>query len=242
MQIIIGRENVPSPRLQIEADGIKKYYGSNGSVPKSVSRKHCKLTVGPSEMAIESISADNVIYINNREYFSKKLKPGDVVELGPDKYRLDFETIASVLLKSGTSLPGKTDVIKPEYSLVHLEKVWDDYDQMKLEFQIKERRFNALSSGVGLLTTGGVACGFIPSLGSLRVVIIILALSLMIICFVIRINNSKEYVLKQRELEKDFHRKYVCPNPQCRHFLGNQPYEDVSRNIVCPWCKAKYKA
>ena len=47
MELQIGRESgTESPRLAIVYDGKTNYYGQPGSVPKSVSRKHCLVTVG----------------------------------------------------------------------------------------------------------------------------------------------------------------------------------------------------
>ena len=45
MEILIGRENTNPRRLQISVGDVVKLYGETGSVPKSVSRRHCKLIV-----------------------------------------------------------------------------------------------------------------------------------------------------------------------------------------------------
>ena len=37
-------------------------------------------------------------------------------------------------------------------------------------------------------------------------------------------------------------RHYVCPNPECRHFLGYQPYKLILQHKKCPWCKSKFQA
>ena len=44
MKIVIGRES-PNSRLRISVDNKDFFLGENGSVPKSVSRQHCKLTI-----------------------------------------------------------------------------------------------------------------------------------------------------------------------------------------------------
>ena len=244
MEIIIGRENVPSPRLQLMIDGKIKFYGEPGSVPKTVSRKHCRLVMAAEGIRLENLSQSNVLYVNGKEFEAKSIKPTDIVELGPDRYRLDLETLVSVLSedRTGKAVSGqKADVLKPEYSLAPLEKVWNDYDKAKFELQVRERKFNALSSGTGILTMGGMVCAFIPAFASVRLVLIVITMVILVVFFIIRMKNSNEVPLLQRELEKQFHKDYVCPNPKCRHFFGNQPYEDISKNVVCPWCKSKFR-
>ena len=243
MEIIIGRENVANPRLQLIVDGLAKFYGEAGSVPKSVSRKHCKLEMTSTTLKIENISGSNVLYINGHEFDAKNVQITDVVELGPDKYRLDLETLVSVMSRQTVSgHEGKNgETIKPEYSLAHLEQIWNEYDKAKFDIQVRERKFNALSSGTGILSMAGMTCSFIPAFASVRVILIVIALILVVVVFLLRVKKSDQVPLLQRELEKNFHKHYVCPNPKCRHFLGNQPFEDISKNVACPWCKSKFR-
>jgi pSer/pThr/pTyr-binding forkhead associated (FHA) protein len=41
-------------------------------------------------------------------------------------------------------------------------------------------------------------------------------------------------------LDKEFKRTYVCPNPACGEFLGNVPYNDLTKRKQCRTCKAKW--
>ena len=59
--------------------------------------------------------------------------------------------------------------------------------------------------------------------------------------FIIRISAARKGPAKQAKLDEWFQDEYVCPNPQCHHFLGNQRYDLILRNGCCPWCKSTFK-
>ena len=108
--------------------------------------------------------------------------------------------------------------------------------------QINTSRFNAISSIPMILSFGSGALSAMPSLAGSASVFRIIAGVLLVLFVIIRIVNSSKLPLKQRELEQWFHQNYVCPNPKCRRFLGNQPFEDLVKNVGCPNCKSKYRA
>lgn len=231
MEILIGRENTNLRRLQISVGEVVKLYGETGSVPKSVSRRHCKLIVSGEKYMIESLTDGNSVYVNGKEVVSKYLKKGDKVQLGEDHYELDWEAIMDLCLNA---LNG--------YSLSHLKLVWERYDKEKLNMQINTSRLNAISFVPMILSFGSGALTAIPSLAGSASVFKIIAVALLVLFAIIRIVNSSKLPLKQRELEQWFHQNYVCPNPKCRRFLGNQPFEDLVKNVGCPNCKSKYRA
>lgn len=231
MEILIGRENTNLRRLQISVGEVVKLYGETGSVPKSVSRRHCKLIVSGEKYMIESLTDGNSVYVNGKEVVSKYLKKGDKVQLGEDHYELDWEAIMDLCLNA---LNG--------YSLSHLKLVWERYDKEKLNMQINTSRLNAISFVPMILSFGSGALIAIPSLAGSASVFKIIAVALLVLFAIIRIVNSSKLPLKQRELEQWFHQNYVCPNPKCRRFLGNQPFEDLVKNVGCPNCKSKYRA
>ena len=45
---------------------------------------------------------------------------------------------------------------------------------------------------------------------------------------------------KKLTLEKEFKRTYVCPNPDCKRFLGFTPYADLVYQKACSRCKCKW--
>lgn len=229
IELIIGRESgVDNPRLAVTQNGQTQYFGTPGSVPKDVSRKHCRIQVGAdSKMVVEDLTDNNFIYINGSDCKRKvDVSLADTVELGPSKYHLDVETII------------KTLSAKQSFSIKHLETVYDGYQKEKFDMQVKQGKLNALSAlpGVLSMTSIGLAV-FIPGA---RIVMIVIAALFALAFALIRYKNASEVPLKTRKMDEAFREKYVCPNPLCGRFLGATPYKELVKNRSCPYCKSKY--
>ena len=236
MELVIGREaGTDKPRLAVTLNGKTVCLGTPGSVPKSVSRRHCRVTVGDdSRMTVENLTVStesegvqNIVYIDGNEYVRRGGVPLDAsIELGPDHYRLDIR----VLLKAVAA--GQV------YSIGRLEKVYEDYQQEKLDLQIRQGKLNAISAlpGVLSMTSIGLAV-FIPTA---RMVMIVVAAVFALVFALIRYKNASKVPLKTREIEDRFREKYICPNPVCNHFLGAVPYKELLKNHHCPYCKCKF--
>ena len=236
MELIVGREaGTDKPRLAVTLNGNTSCLGSPGSVPKSVSRKHCKITIGDNSlMTVENLTVSkenegvqNMVYIDGNEYVRRSGVSLDAnVELGPDRYRLDVRALL------------KTIAIGQIYPIGYLEKVFNDYQQEKLDLQIRQGKLNAISAlpGVLSMTSIGLAV-FIPNA---RVVMIVIAAVFALAFALIRYKNASRVPLKTREIEDRFREKYVCPNPACNHFLGATPYRELLKNRQCPYCKCKF--
>lgn len=232
MDVVIGREpGVAAPRLCIKEGNNAKYLGQQGSVPKTVSRNHCRVeSIGDGKYRITNISNQNSVFVNGLECQTKTICKDDLVELGADHYKLNL----SVIIKAFAKEEPKT------YSISHLKKVWDEYSQAKLEMQIDERKFNALSTIPGTVSLISFAMTFIPRLQGLRVVFIPVAAIFALVFVVFRFKIAKNVPLKQRELDDIFQDNYICPNPECHHFLGNNSYKLILKNGSCPYCKSKF--
>ena len=203
-------------------------------MPPNVSREHCRITVGDDgKWVVENISGNNLMFVNGREYNRKSgVKPSDTLELGPDRYRVDFNEVFK-----------KAPALKPVYSIGHLESIFDSYQKAKIDLQVNQAKLNAISALPGVLSmiSIGVAA-FLPDYPSVRVVMILIAALFAFAFAIIRYKNARRIPLKSKEMEDRFREKYVCPNPDCRHFLGMTPYKELVKNGVCPYCKSKYKA
>ena len=70
MEIIIGREE-GARRLHCIAGGREFNLGVAGSVPTSVSRKHCKLVINGDRLSIENLKDLNVTFVDGNQVFSK---------------------------------------------------------------------------------------------------------------------------------------------------------------------------
>ena len=132
-----------------------------------------------------------------------------------------------------------------EYSLLPLKTVWDTYHDTLIDIQKRLRFINQLRSASPMFTLGS---GAIASLAKaldwsdaifvVTILMTIVGLGLMAYCFV---KGLKDKSIEEREEATErFNRDYVCPNPDCHHFMGNQPYDLVRQNKSCPYCKCKY--
>ena len=230
IELIIGRESgAEKPRLAIYQDGAQPVFmGMPGSVPKDVSRKHCKVSVGDdAKMLIEDITDNNFMYVNGVECKRKKdVLSTDTIELGPSKYHLDMEAVLKTLSS------------KQSFNISHLQTVFDNYQKEKMDQQVKQGKLNALSAlpGVLSMTSIGLAV-FIPNA---RIIMIVIAGIFALFFAYIRYKNATEVPLKTKMMDDKFRESYVCPNPMCNHFLGMTPYKELIKNRSCPYCKSKF--
>lgn len=229
IELLIGRESgVENPRLAVTQNGQTLFFGTPGSVPKDVSRKHCRIQIGDdSKMIVEDLTDNNFIYINGVDCKRKGgVSLSDTIELGPSKFRLDMDTIIKTLSS------------KQSFSIKHLETIYDGYQKDKFDMQVKQGKLNALSALPGILSMTSI--GLAVFIENARIIMIVIAAVFALVFALIRYRNASKVPLQTRKLEESFRDKYVCPNPACGHFLGGTPYKELLRNKACPYCKAKF--
>lgn len=233
MELIIGREAGAS-RLRISINNQDRFWGNANSVPKSVSRQHCKVvTDDKGGYIITNLKPENVTYVNGVQIESKHISGKDRIELGADRYFMD---IAAIIKGLGASIP-------KSFSIRHLQEVWDEFHDTKLQIQIKEKKSAAIRSVTGVFSMSAIFCGFIPGIAdlpALRVILYSAGLLLAIYFFVITYRSSSTLPKFLDDLDKKFHKDYVCPNPECHHFMGYQQYDDLKKMTSCPYCKSKF--
>lgn len=233
MEIVIGRESgTHRPRLQINCEGKISFLGNPGSVGMKVSRQHCRLDVKTDGtiVSITDITENNFMYINGKEFKSRKgINLTDTIELGPEKYKLD---LAAVL---------KLAIGAPTYHIAPLRQVYDSYQKELMDMQIRQGKMGAMSSLPMILSMGsGVLVSVIPGINpSIRTVLILTAVTLMILFIYLRLKTASSNPQKRKKLDDDFHKKYICPNPDCKHFFGTIRPDELVINKTCPWCKSK---
>lgn len=231
IELLIGRESgVENPRLAVTQNGQIQYFGTPGSVPRDVSRKHCRIQIGDdSRMTVEDLTDNNFIYINGSECKRKVgVSLSDTIELGPSKYRLDIDTII------------KTLSTKQSFSIKHLEAVYENYQKEKFDMQVKQGKLNALSALPGVLSMISIGAAVFLQNQDVRTWAIVLAAVFALAFAMIRYRNATVIPLKTRKMEEAFREKYVCPNPLCGRFLGATPYKEIVKNRSCPYCKSKF--
>ena len=127
MELIIGRDAGAS-RLRISINNQDRFWGNANSVPKSVSRQHCKVvTDDKGGYIITNLKPENVTYVNGVQIESMHISGKDRIELGADRYFMD---IAAIIKGLGASIP-------KSFSIGHLLEVWDEFHVTKLQIQIK---------------------------------------------------------------------------------------------------------
>lgn len=237
MEIIIGREE-GARRLHCIADGREFNVGQAGSVPTSVSRKHCKLSVNGDKITIENLREQNITFVDGNQVFSKGITSSSKVQLGNEKYTIPLQQI--LLLAAGRSTtPGnaapKTEA--PKFSLRPLKSVWDEYDQRKLDIQessVKKANQQRLQS---IATMGGSLCCVM--LGPIGYILTALGLCAGVYFFLQ--GNKQDSVQRQlHDLDEEFAKKYKCPNPACGKPFGAAPYRQIEFSKQCFACGCKY--
>lgn len=245
IEAVIGKEE-GLHRLLVKI-GTKAFaIGSPQSVPNSVSRTHCCLSVDFSDdqnrkvtqIKIQNLKSQNITYVDGLEVEAKVIKENSHVQLGYERYNMDLPQIVAGMKKF---LPAAPPPPPETYSIYPLKAIWKDYDTTRMELQLNEQKKNNLRSLGGILGGVGMLFLVIPGLGAMRYVATGLSVLIGIIFFVRGLNTSSSLTVKLHDLDEDFRKRYVCPNPQCRHFLGQVPYDVLRQNKGCSYCKCQYK-
>ena len=225
MEIIIGRDQ-STRKLCIVKDGNSKLYGQINSVPMDVSRHHISLQpAGADKWQIKNLNERNVTFVNGIAVESKTISEKDKVELGNSHYLFSWDALQEPKVE--------TVDIRP------LKKIWVDYDNQRIDIQIAERKFNAARSATGIITMLAIACSLILGHGPIYLILYALAIGISVAFTIQAYQKSTDVPKQQRDLNKQFQQRYVCP--KCGHFMGFTDYDILVQSDACPYCKTKYK-
>ncbi len=219
--------------------------GSVGSVPGGVSRcrpaentAHCRIDIDPSgTMVLTNLKPQNTTYVDGLQIESKRLTDSSSVALGTGRYALDLP----LLLNTAIKLADRMKPAPAEYSIKCLREVWDEYETTIEAIQRRQQRLARrrmlpimIGSASGLLA---LVCATV-NVSSLYITLPITAASFVIYLIIyIRKDTSIE---DRKEATDRLYDNYVCPNPHCNHFMGNQPYKILRQNKKCPYCGCKF--
>ena len=240
--ITIGREgNVPveQARLAVMADGKTGFIGAPGSVPASVSRNHCKITIDDEGgISIAVSDPDNLLYIGGKSYARRSgLQRTDVICLGADRYRLNLSDVFELVPQPKITL-----------SVKHLKEVYAEVAKTRKDLKAKQRRIAFLSKIPGVFSMASLLVTFAFD-GStepgktIRTVLYVIAFLTMVACIIWSTLSAKNMEDESERLNETFREKCVCPNPSCERFLGQTypTYKDLIRYHVCPHCRTQFK-
>lgn len=224
MEIIIGRDQ-QTRKLCIIKEGKSQLYGKEGALPMNVSRQHLSMQpLNDGTWQIRNMNENNVTFVNGISVESKTVSEKDKIELGESHFLFPWEALLE---------PEEDTIdIKP------LKKIWDDYDEKRVQHQIAERKFNATRSATGIITMLAIACSLILGHGPIYLILYALAIGISVFFTYQAYKKSSDVPRQQREMNKDFQKRYVCP--KCGHFMGFTDYDILTQNDACPYCKKKY--
>lgn len=227
MIFTIGRDAKTS-QLNITAGQQQVRMGQSGSVPQTVSRQHCSLTIGADgSMKLRNLKPENSTYVNGVAVEQKTIKASDNVQLGPDRYQLDMKGLLTIVDK----MTPKTADIRP------LGRLYSNYEHEAMQLDIAERRFNSLRSATGLITMAAVVLGMTVGHGPVYIVIYATAIIISLIFTIKAYHNSSNMPKRKKELQSQFKDKYRCPC--CGHHYS-MSYDELVVYDACPFCKAKF--
>lgn len=260
--IYIGRESGTDKLLAyyIDKGQINNVsIGQEGIVPHSVSRAlpsqqkaHVSIEFGNNgDLTIKNLKPENITLVNSSPIISKKISTTDKVELGADHFNLPLElVITSLLQKTSSQSPLKSNQQKElkTYNISHLKRVWDNYHERDLEIADKQHKIGLqqripifFTIGAGALTSVAWSLGWGEWIKIVSICLTGIGIFLMAYFFM----QSSKFNPKREtdKLREDFQSRYICPNPDCRRFLGNYSYSMMKNQykMECPYCKSKFK-
>ncbi len=268
-EILIGREPQQgrlAVTLHSRGENGSAFIGQLHSVPLSVARcipqenkAHCKISISPEgNMLLTNLKSENSTFANGIEVATKKITQDCTIALGPDMYPVNAGTILKAARKIAISMKqmkgrkvydtAKGAELKPcnEYSIVHLKKVWDKYHDDLFNLQKKQKNMALVKSlflpCTILSSIAGVAASHIGLSENVSSMISysLYALAAIILFYGIFQSFTDKSLEEKEAITETFQNNYICPNPQCMHFLGNIPYNILKQNTGCSYCKCTY--
>lgn len=243
MEIIIGREE-GNHRLHIVAGGRQFNIGGVDSVPASVSRQHCQLSVDSAgQMTLKNLKERNFTYVDGRPIDTKKVTRDSIIELGSSRFRLDLSQVMAQISPQNSQNPQspqqKTPV--PTYSLRPLKSVWENYERQRDDLGRKTQNLNVFAGASPIFTIGAGALSRMtmdPDVQTFSFVMMIVGVCVTVIAVFLRATDKSREEMKK--LDDNLMDKYSCPNPNCGCPFGKIPYRQLEFKKSCPSCSCKY--
>ena len=270
-EILIGREPQQgrlAVTLVTNGESGSAFLGQLHSVPSSVARcipqenkAHCKISISQDGiMHLTNLKPENSTFANGIEVATKKITPTCAIALGPDMFPTNTDTILKAARKIAISMkqmknrkisaPAQNVETKAgnEYSIVPLKQVWYKYHDDLFNLQKKQKNLSLIKSlylpCTILSSIAGVAAshiGFSENISNM-ISYSLYAFAAIILFYGIVQSFTDKSLEEKEAITEAFQNNYVCPNPKCRHFIGNIPYNILKQDSGCPYCKCTYSS
>ena len=228
MEIIIGRQGNQKTPIK----------------DPTVSRKHCKVTDnGDGTYTVENLSPLGT-KVDGVDIIRTTVKPNSRIQLG-QSFSATLVELIGVPQPTPKSQPTSADTQKAsprntpvkEFSISHLKKVWDDFNDTNIEMANVQRRTNLVRTGLGIFTMCAMPTIFL--FGPIGYVLTGVGILGNIYSFA-GMKNAETPEERQRR-QDEFDDAWVCPNPECGRSLLAKNYKKLVRDYpACPHCKCKY--
>lgn len=204
----------------------------------TVSRQHCKVTANDDgTYTLENLSSAGTL-VDGIPIIRTTVTLDSKISLGKNFTKTLRELIGSNIQEfSKTNKEDSKSEKIPEFSIKHLEKIWEDFNSSNLLMAEKQRKINLTRAGLGVFTMCAMPTIFF--LGPVGYILTGIGVIGNTYSF-IGMRNSE--TLAQRQQRQDmFEEAWVCPNPECGRNLPAKNYKTLIRNhSTCPYCKCKY--
>lgn len=211
---------------------------------KTVSREHCKVTDnGDGTFTVENLS-QNGTKIDGRDIIRATARLDSRIQLGRSFSATLEELIGYAQKANASQAAPKTQQSQTTrqnevktFSISHLRRVWEDFNQTNIEMADKQRKINLTRAGFGIFSMCAMLLIFF--FGPVGYVLTAIGVLGNIYSFV-GMRNAE--TAEERQHRQDaFDEEWICPNPECGRTLLAKNYRMLVRNHqFCPYCKCKY--
>lgn len=222
----------------------------------SVSRQHCKLVPnGDGTFTLIHLSQSGTTKIDGREVIQKQVTPDTVLQLSHNFKAKVADLVGQQILNANrpnlnqrASFQGNVNNRPPQnrvnqpaapqrVSIAHLERVYEEYNNHKLQVAKENKRVGMIRAGSTIFTMGSGLISSLTDIGPLGWVMTGIGL-IGIVYSIIGMKNA-ETPEQRQAIQDQFDDAWACPN--CRKSLNAKNYRMLVKNYQhCPHCKCEF--
>ena len=243
--ILIGRDSGSSKLLIVvirEGQAPKGAYIGEGKVPLCVSRckpkegtAHCKIDIDVNgKMTIGNLKDHNSTFVDGTEIITKRITPNSKVALGYERYNLDISAVLSTAEKVLKTVEKNIPL-----DISHLKPVWEEYEEALNNIKKEQKKRKKICTVSRILSPLAIVLSIFLTgyglgyLAKWAYVLTVVSVSITIYVEFLWKDYSDENSRRAYDKLVD---NYICPHPNCRHFMGKIEYRILRQNRRCSYC------